>query len=228
MPVSGPDKPKRNFKPDSFETPNYRKDKDGKYDPTTYQGAMGLRKFLHDNDMPFVSRIQATEAVNKGTITRDDNSVINLSDPEKAMFRRVMNQGLFNRLDAGTTNTQDGWIGVQDINDATKQTWKLHGAERSPTGKWADPGTNPGMTDDEAGQLVLDGMQKHGINYIQHNGIEAIANNQNHRTKDGSTVDADPRFIQALLKVGKEFDDINSDNNHYLDADELNNWLAKA
>lgn len=220
MAISPPGKT-RNFDPNSFEVPEYRKDKDGKHDPTTYQAALGLRKFMHDNNLSFITRDQVNSATN-GSFTADGKE-ISLSDQDKAMFNRLKTQGLFNRLDAGTTNSQDGVIGIQDINDAISKSWKLHGSEASNSGHWKDP-SQSGMSKAEAKEILNAAKDQHGFHYLTRGSIDELINNQSHRTKDGSTVDADPRLIAALYMLGKDFDGVNTDGNHYLDREELEAW----
>lgn len=140
------------------------------------------------------------------------------------MFRRINNQGLFNRLDAGTTNSQDGWIGVRDINDAIGQSWKLHGTERSRNQHWRDPAGQSGMTKAQAKEIVNNAMGAHGFHYLTRGSLNEIINNQSHRTRDGRTVSADPRLIAAMYMLGREFDAVNTDDNHYLDRRELRDW----
>lgn len=217
-PVSGKN---NKFDPNSYQVPDYRKDKDGKLDPTTYQAAMGLRNFMHENDLQFIDREQVNNAA-KGSFSANGKEIA-LSDEDKAMFDRLKRQGLFNRLDAGSTNTQDGVIGIKDINDAIAKAWKLHGTETSNSRHWKDPSESD-MTKAEGKEVVNAAKDTHGFHYLTRTGIDEIINNQNHRTKNGSTVDADPRLLAALYMVGKDFDAINTDGNHYLDHAELEAW----
>jgi hypothetical protein len=225
MAVPAPGGTKYNFNPESYEAPKFTKDKDGNYDPSTYQTAAGFRKFMHDNNLPFMSNAQVREAANKGTVTLDDKKVIQVNDQDRAMFLKLREDGLFNRLDAGTTHTQDGWVGIQDINDAIKNRIQLHGSKAQNM-----PGTEGKLkiTQDEAKQTLLDQMQKHEIDYFTPRTIDSVINYQNHRSKDGSPVDADPRYIQALMMLGKEYDNVNTNGDHYIDADEIKNWKTKA
>lgn len=214
---------RHNFDPNSYEAPRFRRDRNGRDDPTTYQAAMGLRKFMHDKNLPFISRDNASQAALRGSFTVNGRQ-ITVNEQERAMFRRINSQGLFNRLDAGTTNSQDGWIGVRDINAAIGQSWKLHGAERSRNQQWRDPATQSRMTTAEAKQVVNNMVQNSNMHYLMRGGINEIINNQSHRDRNGRTVSADPRLISALYMLGREFDEVNTDGNHYLDRRELREW----
>jgi hypothetical protein len=205
------------FDPNSYEEPkHFRKNADGSYYPTDYQTALTLRKFMHDNNMPFISQAQIDDAANAGFLKLDENKTIALSDKEKAAFLQLKTAGtgLALRLDAGTTNTQDGWIGIQDINDAIKESWKLHGSDESEKGHWKVPFSDSKMTKEEVKQEVLKFMNEGGKTYIDPMNISIRLDNQSN----------EPRVLEALAILRRHSDEIDTDASYYLSIDEIKNW----
>lgn len=224
MSVSAPNR-KHNFDPNSYEAPEFRKDKDGNYDPTTYQTATGLRKFMHEKNLPFISKDQANEAVEKGTITVD-GKVITLNDKEKVMFGKL-SDGLFDRLDAGTTDTHDGWLGIKDINDSVKQSWKLHGTEKSKEGYWTDPRSNSKMTLDEAKQIGGDLLKSGVASTWKREHLDNMINQQKYGVLEDNKLVMkyidDPRVLEALHVLRNNWDDVDV-NKDGLSNSEINAW----
>jgi len=215
------------YDPSNFKVPEFRKDKDGSLDPTHYQAAVALKDFMRRNNALFVSADQLWEANNKGTVTLGDN-VVQLNDQEKAMFKKL-SHSLFDRLDGGTNSTHDGLVGIQDIDDAIRQSWKLHGPEKSPDGKWKEPMSDSTMTRPEAKQALQGWMKdaksgKYGFEdpnnaFINRHIISEITL---HHKFHGTTVD--PRQIEAMYLIKHHFDVIDANQDMLITPDEVDNW----
>lgn len=212
----------RNYDPNNFEDPQFRKDKEGKFDPTTYQTARGMKAFMKEHGMPFLSGEQVWEAVNKGTVTHNGKT-IELNDKQKTMFGKLSG-GLFERLDAGTNNTHDNWVGVKDIDDAVKQSWKLHGTETSKEGYWTDPMSKSRMKGADATKIATDWMKGQGFQSLDLKEIDAILNSQKYAKDNAPKNIDDPRLLEALYLLRNNFNVIDSSKNNALEMSEINGW----
>lgn len=219
-----------NFDPNSFEVPEFRKNKDGSLNPTNYQAALALRDFMKRNNEMFLNVDHYMEANTKGTVTFGDR-VVQLNDQEKAMFRK-MQDGFFNRLDAGTNDSHDGWVGVEDINDAIRKSWKLHGTETSPKRYWKDPEESISMTQQQVKEIALqvsDKVNESGKE-INRSIIDIMINMHRY---DGSLIFGnrltsadidDPNVIQAMVLIRKDLTKIDTDKSGGISRDEIQNW----
>ncbi|MEC4719777.1 hypothetical protein RY831_11505 [Noviherbaspirillum sp. CPCC 100848] len=207
-----------NYDPNNFKVPEFRKNKDGKLDPTDYQAAVALKDFMQRNDMLFFNEDQLKEGNEKGTVANGDRA-IQLNDKEKAMFKKL-SDGLFNRLDAGDNDTHDGVVGGRDIDKSIKTSWKLHGDKTSEEGYWKDPTASLSMTPHQAKEHLLKYMDENKDNHlvpyysskdnkvISREILENAINFHKFETRFKDGID-DPEVIQALILLRKDFDKVN-------------------
>ncbi|MEC4719776.1 hypothetical protein RY831_11500 [Noviherbaspirillum sp. CPCC 100848] len=206
-----------NYDPDNFKVPEFRKDKNGKLDPTDYQAAVGLKDFMQRNDVLFINGDHHWEANNKGTVTFGDK-VVQLNDKEKAMFKKL-SDGLFRRLDAGDNGTHDGVVGGKDIDTAIKTPWKLHGQSTSKEGYWTDPAESLSITEQQAKERIQAFYKERGGGlYLRK--FEWIANVSG--TDDLKT--GDPTLVQAAVMFLKHSDKVDADKDGYISYTEIRNW----
>lgn len=223
-----------NFDPDSFKVPKFRTDEQGNLNPTDYQAAMALRNFMKRNNEPFITREHLSEANSKGTVTFGDR-VIQVNAQDSAMFAKLQG-GLFNRLDAGTNGTHDGVVGVEDINDAIRNSLSLHGNQ---VGHWTSPAESASTTKQQGKERLLalleDNKGSFNSNDKQFKLEEVHYAINDHKvfdkTKENVTIFADGAIflddrasVEAFSLLLKDFDMVDTDKNEVASVEEIRNW----
>ncbi|MEC4719775.1 hypothetical protein RY831_11495 [Noviherbaspirillum sp. CPCC 100848] len=221
-----------NYDPNNFKVPEFRKDKDGKLDPTDYQAAVGLKDFMQRNNVLFVNGDHQWEANSKGTVTFGDR-VVQLNDQEKAMFKKL-SDGLLDRLDAGDNGTHDNVVGGKDIDKAIRNSWILHGNKTSSEGYWTDPNKSVSTTKQQAKERLVELMEKgHGARdpkgeqTFSSGTIESAVNRQRLADLKKNEFDKyldDPTAVQGFVLLHKDFHNVDTDKNGNLTLEELKNW----